>query len=134
MSVCRFSDGRYLNVKYDLSVEMTAEFEFMCRTVPVYEVVDGLMVTLVIENDCGGTLLYIDDVSVEFTAGTEEYDLEECLLDTENLPAERLHVPFFLTSKYTRSHRNNKDVAVTIATQLTLDRLSNLNRLVKYLQ
>jgi uncharacterized protein (DUF934 family) len=91
--------------------------------------VDGLMVSVVAEGDSAFTFLYVDNVSVAFAESVDETDRERCSLEIQSFPRAHLPIPYFLTSKHTRSA--NQSMAVTVATQLTLDRLPNLQRLVR---
>ena len=91
--------------------------------------VDGLMVSVVTEGESAFTSLYVDNVSVDFAESIKQTDLDRCSLEIQAFPTAHLPIPYFLTSKHTRSE--NRSMAVTIATQLTLDRLPNLQRLVR---
>lgn len=129
MSLSRYSDGTYMHVRRDMSKKTSTTFSTQCVTVPLYRAVDGLMVSVVSEGESAYTSLYVDDVTVKFTESTEQTDLDSCPLETWTFPVTRLQLPDYLTSRYSRS--DGSPMAVTIATQLTVDRLPNLKRLVR---
>jgi hypothetical protein len=124
----RYSDGRDLHVRHNLPKKASTKFTSSCIIVPMYQMVDGLMVSVVAEGDSAFTFLYVDNVSVAFAESVDETDRERCSLEIQSFPRAHLPIPYFLTSKHTRSA--NQSMAVTVATQLTLDRLPNLQRLV----
>ena len=113
-----YVDGRYLFARVAPRDHRSNDFDNTCAFIPSYGRIRVIMVHLVVEGQLDSAV-YVDDVEVRLT---DRYD-PSCPLYVEQLPIAR-HVRDRLLSPI-RRHRHD---SVTLATQLTSDRLSLLAR------
>ena len=110
-----YANGRYLFARVAPSGDLHAGEDFgrACAFIPSYGRIRVIMLHLVVEGQLDSAI-YVDDVDVHVT---DRYD-PSCLLYTEQLPAAR-HV----TGNFLSPLRQPNYNSVTLATQLTSDRL-----------
>ena len=105
-------------------------FVSVCQVIPNYGAVESLLLSFILEPPTPGDPVYIDDVFLG--AVDTQGDMESCPVYSRSYPVRRhIEMDFIRPSLKPPVEAGDGTPAITISTQLTLDRLSNLRMLVR---
>ncbi|EDV19312.1 uncharacterized protein TRIADDRAFT_62267 [Trichoplax adhaerens] len=143
MIYIRYTDNSYHQVRYsglqnkkNESGTVTKDtFQPFCLHIPLYKSVRHIMISIMyqLHNPQCQENLYIDDISLNIIKrSNDSQKMDYCHFEQSSFPVRRHTWKRFQISEFTLHKKTSgKDPFITIATQMTIDRLPTLERLVQ---